>query len=70
MLVLTRKRLESIAIGDQIRITVVKMDRNQVRLGIEAPGDLMVLREELLRDKEGSEAAEAGHALDPAKARG
>ena len=48
MLVLSRKRLESIQIGDGIRITVVNIDRNQVRLGIEAPSHVPVLREELL----------------------
>ena len=48
MLVLSRKRLESIQIGDGVRITVVKIDRNQVRLGIEAPGHVPVVREELL----------------------
>ena len=38
MLVLTRRRMESIAIGGRIRITVVKVDRNQVRLGNRSPG--------------------------------
>jgi carbon storage regulator len=66
MLVLTRKRMESIAIGDRIRITVVKLDRNQVRLGIEAPEDLVVLREELLREQEGQGVTQAGRAFNPA----
>lgn len=48
MLVLTRKRMEQVVIGSDIRITVVKLEGGQVRLGIEAPGDVMVLREELL----------------------
>ncbi len=68
MLVLTRKRMESIAIGDRIRITVVKLDRNQVRLGIEAPEDLEVLREELLREQEGQGVTQAGRAINPAPA--
>ena len=67
MLVLTRKRLESIAIGDDIRITVVKLERNQVRLGIEAPDDFMVLREELLypqeREDDGPDAPPAGRSV-------
>jgi carbon storage regulator len=48
MLVLSRKFSESILIGADIRITVVKIDRNQIRLGIEAPAWITVLREELL----------------------
>jgi carbon storage regulator len=48
MLVLSRKRSEWIVIGSSIRITVVKVDGNQVRLGIEAPGSLPIVRAELL----------------------
>ena len=50
MLVLSRKLSQSILIGSEIRITVVKTDRGAVRLGIEAPADVAILREELLRD--------------------
>jgi carbon storage regulator len=48
MLVLSRKRNESIVIGEDIRVTVVSINGNQVRLGIQAPGDIRVMREELL----------------------
>jgi carbon storage regulator len=48
MLVLSRKPLQSIMIGPNIRITVVKVERNQVRIGIEAPRELTILRSELL----------------------
>jgi carbon storage regulator len=48
MLVLSRKRSERIWVGDDIRITIVKLDRNQVRIGIEAPGDVAIVREEVL----------------------
>jgi carbon storage regulator len=48
MLVLSRKPLQSIMIGSDIRITVVKVERNQVRIGIEAPRELTVLRSELI----------------------
>lgn len=48
MLVLSRKRLERICIGEKIWITVVKVERNAVRLGIEAPDGVTILREELL----------------------
>jgi carbon storage regulator len=47
MLVLSRKLGEKIVIGDNIVVTVVKIDRNQVRLGIEAPHDVPVYREEI-----------------------
>jgi carbon storage regulator len=49
MLVLSRKRSEQILIGSAIRITVVKLEGNQVRLGIEAPFTLPIVRGELLR---------------------
>ena len=48
MLVLSRKTLQSIMIGSDIKITVVKVDRNQVRIGIEAPPDVTILRDELI----------------------
>jgi carbon storage regulator len=48
MLVLSRKLNETITIGENIRITVVGNSGCQVRLGIEAPDDVKVLREELL----------------------
>ena len=47
MLVLSRKERESIRLGDSIRITIVRLSGDRVRLGIEAPTDLIVLREEL-----------------------
>lgn len=48
MLVLTRKPQEKIRIGDNITITVIKTKGNGVRLGIEAPADISVLRGELI----------------------
>lgn len=48
MLILFRKIGESIQIGDGIRIVVTSCDRRGVRLGIEAPGDVSILREEIL----------------------
>ncbi len=50
MLVLSRKLLEGIVIGNDIKITIVKVERNHVRLGIEAPSNVVVVREELLHD--------------------
>ena len=48
MLVLTRKHQEKIRIGDNITITVLKTKGKAVRLGIEAPADVPVIRGELV----------------------
>ncbi len=48
MLVLSRKNSEKIVIDGKIVVTVVKIDRNQVRIGIEAPGDVRIFREEIM----------------------
>ena len=47
MLVLSRKVGERILIGDQIAVTVVRINATTVRLGIDAPSKLVVVREEL-----------------------
>jgi len=47
VLVLSRKERERVRLGDSIVITVVRLSGDRVRLGIEAPDDLVVLREEL-----------------------
>jgi len=47
MLVLSRKKDEAIVIGDSIRITVVDIQGDKVRLGIEAPRELAVYRQEI-----------------------
>lgn len=48
MLVLCRKVGEQVRIGHDVRITVVKLDRNTVRIGIEAPDGLTIVRQELI----------------------
>lgn len=48
MLVLSRKLDEKIVVGNDIRITIVGIRGNQVRIGIEAPDSVKVFREELL----------------------
>lgn len=55
MLVLSRKESERIRVGDSIVVTVVRLTKDRVRLGIEAPDDVLVLRDEL--EKEGDPAA-------------
>jgi len=47
MLVLSRKESQRIKVGESIVVTVVRLGRDKVRLGIEAPADMVVLREEL-----------------------
>ncbi len=48
MLVLTRKQNEGILIGGDITVTVIGIDRDKIRLGIEAPKHIRVIRQELL----------------------
>ena len=57
MLVLTRKADEQILIGDDIKITLVRIRGNSVRIGIDAPRDVRVMRGELVR-REASDASE------------
>ena len=47
MLVLSRKSGERILIGDDVTVTIVRIGPNNVRLGIEAPRDMNIVREEL-----------------------
>jgi carbon storage regulator len=58
MLVLSRKFNESIVIDGRIKITIVEIRGTQIRLGIEAPKEIGVMREELLIPT-GSEAVTA-----------
>jgi carbon storage regulator len=51
MLVLTRKRSEMIRIGDNIVVKVIQTGRSSVKIGIEAPLDVRVLRSELQDEK-------------------
>ena len=48
MLVLTRKLMEKLYIGDDVCVTIVRLEGGQVRLGIEAPREVSVVRAELV----------------------
>jgi carbon storage regulator len=65
MLVLSRKPCERIRIGDSVVVTVVRIEGNSVRLGIEAPEEVSVYREELLH-KRGGSAPPRGFVRKPA----
>lgn len=54
MLILTRRIGEELFLGDEIEVVVLDVNRNQVKIGIKAPRELTVLREELfVKDKRG-----------------
>jgi carbon storage regulator len=60
MLVLSRKENERIKLGDSIVVTVVRLSGDKVRLGIEAPSNVVVLREELDAPSHGRCATNSG----------
>ena len=60
MLVLSRKPGERILVGSDVKITVIRIGPNSVRIGIDAPGHLNIVREELCLND--SHAALAGSA--------
>ncbi|BBG30538.1 MULTISPECIES: carbon storage regulator CsrA [Zymobacter] len=47
MLILTRRSGETLMIGDDVSVTVLGVKGNQVRIGVEAPRDILVHREEI-----------------------
>ncbi len=56
MLILTRKIDQSIVIQGNIQIVVLGVERDRVKLGIAAPADVTVLREELFNEEQGNNA--------------
>ncbi len=66
MLVLTRKLMERLYIGDDVCVTVVRLEGGQVRLGIEAPREVSVVRAELVPERDVA-AGVAPRAARPAR---
>ena len=62
MLILSRKQGETIQVGDDITLTVVRIGPNTVRIGIDAPSDMNIVRSELL-----TESAVHGSSQDDAR---
>jgi carbon storage regulator len=66
MLVLTRKLMEKLYIGDDVCVTVVRLEGGQVRLGIDAPREIAVVRAELLDGRDPAPADEGPQPTPPA----
>ena len=66
MLVLTRKLMEKLYIGDDICVTVVRLEGGQVRLGIDAPREVAVVRAELIEDREAGRRGDEDRPMPPA----
>jgi len=63
MLVLSRKQNERIRVGDSVVVTIVRVSGDKVRIGIEAPADVRVLRDELKDDLVGDVSLDAAAEL-------
>ncbi|HTJ27836.1 MAG TPA: carbon storage regulator CsrA [Candidatus Limnocylindria bacterium] len=66
MLVLSRKLNQAIMIGDDVRIVVVAVDRDTVKLGIEAPRTIPVHRSEVYEEIQRTNRAAAGEPVEKA----
>lgn len=64
MLILTRRVGETLMVGDEVTVTVLGVKGNQVRIGVNAPKDVAVHREEIYQRIQ-REKSEAGHEREP-----
>lgn len=67
MLVLSRKQNEKIRIGSDIIVHIISTSENQVKIGIEAPGDIKILRDELYERIKIESHEAVSHAKDASK---
>ncbi len=65
MLVLSRKVGERILVGDNITITVVRMAQGVVRIGVEAPSDMPIVREEIKEQLAAGKSDRSGVPANP-----
>ena len=68
MLVLTRKREDKIKIGDNIIVTVLEVDGGNVKIGIDAPRDIQILRMEVVEQIQKENIKSASKTLSDIKA--
>lgn len=66
MLILTRRVGETLMIGDEVTVTVLGVKGNQVRIGVNAPRDVAVHREEIYERIKREQAAQQGGAVPDA----
>ncbi len=64
MLIITRKKGESLMIGDDIEITISKIEDGSVKIGIQAPKEVSILRKELLEEVKNENRSAANINLD------
>lgn len=64
MLILTRRVGETLMIGDEVTVTVLGVKGNQVRIGINAPKNVAVHREEIYQRIKGENENDGGDASD------
>ena len=58
MLIISRRCSESVIIGDDVKLTVLSVKGNQIRLGIDAPKETTILREEVVDRRLNNESSQ------------
>ncbi|MCY9528646.1 MULTISPECIES: carbon storage regulator CsrA [Paenibacillus] len=64
MLVLTRKKGQSIVLNNDIEIQIVSVDGEQIKIGISAPKDVVILRKELVEEIKATNQEAVAHYVD------